>query len=148
MGTFRFYRDISDIPDSILLSSGQVIAEYDNEDNDLHMSLEVCGEVRVSYKGEIYRGVDEFPKELIERIKNDPNYWDIYAHSGEENDNEFGDIYVGNNNWFELFVSDSNGVFDSFLVDCENYTEKDIKEMFLEAEKEIQKGREAGHEMD
>ena len=131
--------DLTKYTDSMLFDStydqGNSIAagtfRYQNSDFDV--ALDVCGEVSVSFKGETYHRPSEFPDELIERIKNHPNDWECYAPSGEGNDDEESDIYVGLNNWFE-YISDNGG--DIFEDDLSKATPERILEDMMDIAKQ------------
>ncbi len=147
---FISYEDLTNIPDSMLLDSETVIAKCDCE--GYHMTLEVHGEVRVTVEKdggeEVYRCASEFPDWLIEAIKKDPNVWDTYAPTGEGNDNAEGNLYVSDNNWFEMFLFDENwGYVTSDVVDAENMSPEQIKvlfgELFDDYKKQEEKERKA-----
>lgn len=104
----NFYcEELSQYTESMLFDSGEEIAygEFQVNGHNVSVSLEVRGEVRVTYKGETYRTPTEFPDELKALIKEHPHNWDAYSPSGEGNDKEDGNIFVGNNNWFEFIFS-------------------------------------------
>lgn len=130
-----YYEDLENIPDSLLMESDTVIAEYHNDETNIHLSLQVCGEVKIEYKDSIYEGASEFPQELTDLIRN--GYYDEEGmhHSFEDNP----DVYVCNNNWFELFAEDEKGnkTHESWVCDCENYTAADIDSLFMDTEEEI-----------
>lgn len=122
---FICYKDLSDIPDSMLIDSDTVIAEYIDPDNDLRVSLEVRGEVRVVFQGDVYCYPSEFPEELKDYIKENKGIYELPE--------QFPDSYISDNNWFELFIMDKNGQYiTSDVVDCENQTPEEIKDMMKE----------------
>ena len=82
----RFFIDLSDINDSLLLDSGNIIAQYIAPDEKVMFTLEVMGDVKVYYDDETYKYPSNFPKELVEKIKN----------------KDWEGVEVGNNNWFEI----------------------------------------------
>ena len=120
-----YYKDISDIPDTLLIKSGTVIAEYHN--NDINLSLEVCGSIKIWYGEDYYTDPEEYPEALTDML--------MHGLYNEES--------ISNNNWYELFELDDKGdkTGKSWVVNCDNYTEKDIREMFEEAEDEIKRER-------
>ena len=119
------------------LDSEQTICSL--EDGDYEVTVEVRGEVNVTYKGENYRRPSEFPDELKERIANNPNVWDITAPSGEGVD-DGSNLYVGSNNWFELFIWDKDHNCLSYdCVDVEGYTYYQLKALCVEALKDYLK---------
>lgn len=139
--TMSLFIDISDIPDSILLASNQVIASYTDKEKDVSLSLEVRGEVHICYKDRDYYDASEFPKELVDIIRNG-----YYDEAGEHHSYlDSPDIYVSENNWFEMFEMNANDNYlgRTWVVDAENYTDADIKSLFEETAEEILKEREA-----
>lgn len=127
--------NMNDISDSMMLDSNQIIASMLTE-NDIMIYLEVKGEVRVTFEGETYRSYSEFPPELKDLIAND-RQWELDDR-----------VYVGNNNWFEAFVSgsaleDAGIAEESDVVDIENCSYgslfnvcKDIADRYTELIKE------------
>jgi len=134
-------KDLQPYVDSMLFDSGEQIAYMSYESGEwlINVSLEVCGEVRVEYKGESYRYPSEFPDELREKIKNDM-WWELYAPSGEGNDETEQLLYVDNNNWFEYIYDIIKAPADRFKYrdgyvcewDISTGTEEDIKADMLE----------------
>jgi hypothetical protein len=127
---FNCEEELSQFTDSMLFDSEDTsiaAARFVNK-NGKAVTVDLCvrGEVAVDYKGETYHRPSEFPDELIERIKNQPNDWDVYAPSGEGNDEEEGDIYVGLNNWFEYIWNYDNGASDGIVC------EQDISKMTVQ----------------
>ena len=126
MEKFKCYISLRNINDSMELDSGQVIAELTT---DTHlMSLEVCGDVRVHFDGDVFKCASQMPKELLKII-----------HDGEAFDNDR--VNVIDNNWFELFLYEKDGkgwkwTGISDLWDCEGYTKKELKEEMKAALKE------------
>ena len=100
-------KELSQYTESMLFDSGEQIAqgEFQIDGHTVFVWLEVRGEVRVTYKGETYRTPTEFPDELKALIREHAHDWDVYSPSGEGNDEEDGNIFVGNNNWFEFIVN-------------------------------------------
>lgn len=97
MKKVQFYEDISKVKDSMQFESDTVIVDMEDSECGLTASIEVRGEVNVTWKGKEYRKVSEFPEDLMHEIMTNPNW-----ANGE-------DIYVSNNNWFEVFVRDTDG---------------------------------------
>ena len=91
----EFYCDdnLSKYTDSMLFDSGTNIAygTYIYNDEEVDISLDICGSVEVTYKNEVYTTPSEFPIQLRNLIKAHPNDWDCED-----------DVYVGFNNWFEV----------------------------------------------
>lgn len=122
--TIRVYEDLSEISDSMLMQSGTIIAEYEDDENELYVTYEVQGDVNVRYKDEYYHGEDEMPEELKDIIKRG----ELFDHP---------DVYVGNNNWFSCTEWSEKGfggfaTFDD-VANLENMNPKaiaeDIKEL-------------------
>lgn len=103
---------------SMLFDSGEEIARgvFTCEGKELDISLRICGEVAVTYKDEVYHQPSDFPDELIQLIKEHPYDWDVYSPSGEGNDDEEGNIYVGLNNWFEYLFDGDGDVYEEDLA--------------------------------
>ena len=135
---FECDEDLSKYTDSMLFDSGENIAhaEFVSGEKTLTLDLDICGEVRVTYKGETYCRPSEFPDELKELIKKNPNRWDTVAPSGEGNDEEDSDIYVEFNNWFEvIYEFDDESFFmdgDVFEEDLSKFTPETLKNLLTE----------------
>lgn len=122
---FKVFEDLSKFKDSMLFDSGTIIATIECEYNEhiVQMDLKVCGYVKVYYKGDCYRYPSEFPQELKEIIKENPNGWNYV------DDN----IEVCENNWFEYIFTESfeghsysDGIM--FEDDLSKYSEEELKE--------------------
>ena len=120
---FEPFEDLTNIQDSMLIDSDTEIARLTLDDSVVkYATLEVRGDVNITYGGENYRTPSEFPEELKEVIRKNPNCWDT----------ECSGIFVGNNNWFEAFLWDENNQYlTSDCVDAENLSADSIKEMLL-----------------
>ena len=128
--SFECSDNLKQYTDSMLFDSGECIASgvFEVNGKEFSIDLEVCGEVAVNFKGEVYHRPSEFPDELIERIKSRPNDWMYYSPSGEGNDDEEGNVYVGMNNWFEYLMSNGDGdVFEEDLAEATS--EKILEDM-------------------
>ena len=134
---FNTYIDLTNINDSMELDSGQVIAEL--KIGRWHLSLEVRGEVRVTYNpdengsyenGVVYRWASYFPKKLLRMF-----------HDGETADAK--NVYVDENNWFELFVEKDGKSVNSEVVDAEGCGPQELFGMLVEAYKEYKACRHA-----
>ena len=120
---FEVFNSVENIPSSLLLDSGTEICSLKGNGYDLR--IEVKGEVRVTYKGVTYRTPSEFPEELKKIIRENP--FDIEAN---------GDVYIGNENWFEMFViGHENEYFDT--VDIENLTDEQLKAVCVDCLPEV-----------
>lgn len=132
--------DLTEIRDSMLLDSDTIVAYLSDEATNRSVSLVVRGYVDVRWCPEVdfvngvverYRQPSEFPKELKELIAKDSNW---------RNDPR---VCVDENNWFELFVDERIGnstwwknLF-SDVVDVENNTPEQIKDLLLETYEEV-----------
>ncbi|MCR5669649.1 MAG: hypothetical protein K6G10_01470 [Butyrivibrio sp.] len=111
---FECQTDCSNITDSMLLSSGTKIASI--KANGQECTIEVRGDVRVNFKREddgyldVYKDVSKMPKELVEMIR-DGSYLDSDR------------VYIGDNNWFEIFYKDYTE-----LIDCEGEGPEQLKD--------------------
>lgn len=115
-GRYSQYEDMKPIKDSMQFDSDTEICSYVSPDGKFTVTIEVRGEVRLTYNDETYTKPSEFPQEVKEIIKNG-DLWN--------ND----EVYIGNNNWFELFIWDCDGDYiDSDVVDIEGKTPEDIAE--------------------
>lgn len=113
-GIYSQFVDMKPIKDSMQLCSDTQICRYGPPDGQFKVTIEVRGEVRITYKDEVYTNPSDFPQEVKEIIKNG-DLWNT------------DEIYVGNNNWFELFFWDEEGNFlDSDVVDIEGMTPEEL----------------------
>ena len=113
-GIYTQYEDMKPIKDSMQFDSDTEICEYAPADKKVKITIEVRGEVRITYNDEVYTKPSEFPQEIKEIIKNG-DLWNT------------DEVYVGNNNWFELFFWDEEGNFlDSDVVDIEGMTPEEL----------------------
>lgn len=113
------------VTDPLLLSSGKEIYSA-SVDHKWDVSLRVCGDVRVTWKGSLYTDVSQFPDELKAFIRDNSNIFlaDFPEDSG-----------ISMNNWYELFVYNdkSECVFDEVLdEDVASLTEESVKEDICE----------------
>ena len=146
---FKCVEDLSKYTNSLLFDStskgGDRIASgiFVRDGKKITINLDILGDVAVTYKGEVYHTASEFPDELLEIIRKNPNDWEVYAPSGEGNDDEDGEMYATLNNWFS-FVCDETGDDEPYEDDLSKATPDDIltqmKEMaeilFNEAKKD------------
>lgn len=125
--------------DSMLFDSGTEIAQLVccKKDKSAVLSLEVRGHVALFYKGEKYCYASDFPDELTNLISTNPD-WEL-----DEN------IYVDENNWFEVLFStkdgkataieDFSGCWDGFVFeeDVSQLTPEEMKGLLLDIAAEI-----------
>lgn len=133
------YKDMTDISDSMLLTSGVIIAEAISGDGKYRAYIQTAGDVDLIYdpdgisdkksdgkSAEEYRSVSDFPEELINLIKKDDQWF--------EDDR----ICILNNNWFEidLYKTDpregEKPVSDD-TIDIENLSPDDLKKVIIDA---------------
>lgn len=117
---FECDSNLSQYVDSMLFDSGTEIANMVAETNgkEIEISLEVRGEVKVDFDGEIYRHPSEFPEVLSELIKTNPGCWDCEDY-----------VYVDMNNWFEYIYTVDNKYSDGVMCewDISKGAPEDIK---------------------
>ena len=125
--------DLRNINDSMELDSGQTIAEL--KIDNLDFTLEVRGHVNVTYNpdstkthegGDVYRCASDFPDELKKMF-----------HDGKTGDTP--NVYVDENNWFEIFSEENGKYINSQLVDAEGCNPAEIFSMLWESYIEYQK---------
>lgn len=116
---FYLHEDLTNMTDSMEFDSGTEIATLSFGDSEA--SIMVCGEVRVTYKDEVYRQPSEFPEELKEIIR-----------AGHVFDHE--DVYVGNNNWFAIqFRDGTEWDPNDNIVDVEGLSKQEIFSLMWDA---------------
>lgn len=112
---------VMEIKDSMQLDSNQTVAHLKVEDFDL--TLEVRGDVRVvwnpdpngSYKkGEVYKHASDFPEELMK----------VFAEGKDTA--EMKNIFIDDNNWFEVFIERGGETIDSIVADIWSFTPDEI----------------------
>lgn len=116
---FTQYEEMENVKDSLEFESETQICTLGN--SDYLVSLEVHGEVRVTFNDEVFRTPSDFPDELKALIR-------------ENEDWQFADnVYVGNNNWFELFLFKEKGgeleYITSEVVDAEGLSSEKLCDM-------------------
>lgn len=118
---FELYEDLTNVRDSMMFNSYTDIAKLTTPEGK-EMTLEVRGEVRVTTHDEngdiiaTYRGYSDMPADLKAKIA-DGSYLEDES------------IYVGDNNWFEVFYNDANLCE---CVDVENCTPAEIYELMAD----------------
>lgn len=121
---FKVFEDLSKFKDSMMFDSDTIVASMtcDYKDHLINIDLKICGYVKVFFKGECFTRPSDFPEELKEIIKKEPNGW------GTEDD-----IEVWENNWFEYIFNDnykghvfSDGIM--FEDDLSKYSIEQLKE--------------------
>ena len=110
--------------DSMCYDSGTIMASCDID--DFKVSIEVVGEVNVEYKGETYRHASDFPRELLNAFKDDLSAQAIFLGLAD-------DIYIHQNNWYEVFIYDDEGNWcDSYVEDyLPDWTLEGVKDYFV-----------------
>lgn len=111
---FFFLReeDRKGITDSLLLDSGQEILA--GTVGDVTVSVIVCGDVRIGWKGQVYKSASQFPDDLTEAIRTGS----FYVGQDEDEEN-----FIGNNNWYEVRVWRDKTLLEEDVADI------DISEM-------------------
>lgn len=109
-----------DITDSLLLDSGKVILKAETSDG-YKIDIMVIGDVRLLWKGEVYKSACQFPDELTETIR--------------KGDLGNADLEIGESNWYEMSVCYPNGelaVSDFIDLDLNTITEEELKSAVME----------------
>lgn len=117
-----------EVADSMQFDSGQSLAElrYDG----WLASLEVRGEVRVVWNpdpggttegGTAYRHASDFPEDLM----------DVFAHPEKHDRESMQNLFVDDNNWFEVFVEKDGRFVESFVVDLKDYKPETVLETLM-----------------
>jgi hypothetical protein len=113
--TFKQHIDMTNINSSLELNSDTVIADIAFENGNA-IELKILGDVRVEYKGDIYKEPASFPADLMDKIK-------------QNLDDDA--LIIWDQNWFELIYKDANGNYldrdyDDNTFDAEHATRTDI----------------------
>ena len=121
---------LSKYTDSMLFSSGTEIAHgtFEHEGKKLNISLQVRGDVDVTYNGKTYHDPKDFPEELKELIHKYPNDWmwaEVDDLTEEDDDSENYDILVGSSNGFEYVFEEDSEIYGDELS---NAIPEEIKE--------------------
>lgn len=79
------------------------VGKFFSNGKTISISLKLEGTMKVSYKGELYDSSSDFPDELKERIKAQPDTWDkkdfkiiafkAYQLTADPDDHEYWDVY-------------------------------------------------------
>lgn len=111
------------ITDSLLLDSDQVVLS--GTVDDVRVTVIVCGEVRIGWKGQIYKYASQFPDDLTEAIRNH-----TFRVGGDEDDENF----IGNNNWYEVRVWKNKKLLHEDYVDMDinDMTDDDAKNFVID----------------
>ena len=118
--------DLTRINDSMELDSGQCLASL--KVNGYEITLEVRGSVNVTYNpnsettyegGDVYRYASDFPTDLLQMF-----------HDGKTADAP--NVYVDENNWFEVFVEKDGKFIDSEVIDAEGMNPAELFSMLWE----------------
>ncbi len=112
--------DRKGITDSLLLDSGQEVLS--GKVRGYGVSVIVCGDVRVLWKGQVYKCASQFPEELTEAIRKGN-----LKSDGEED-------FVSMNNWYETRLSkDGKHLQDDVVdIDISGMTEDEAKSLILD----------------
>jgi hypothetical protein len=90
---------LEDCANSLLFESGDDIATL-KSDNGVCVCIDVTGETKIFYNGDVYRYARNFPAELTEAIK-------------DGSIEQMQDVEILDNNWFEVTVMKNGNVIDS-----------------------------------
>lgn len=156
----KIHKDLANITDSMLLESGTVVAEYHNEEENIHLSLEVVGNIALTFKGKNYYGASEFSDELRNLIE--AGYYQrggfqplfrggkmsgvtphrpLFSKFPAEKAlwTKHPDLEIRSTNWFEVFEVTKEQVRTgrAWSEECDGYEARDIEELFLEIESKL-----------
>lgn len=133
----KIHKDLANITDSMLLESGTVVAEYHNEEENIHLSLEVVGNIALTFKGKNYYGASEFSDELRSLIE--AGHYQSKFPAEKVLWTKHPDLEIRSTNWFEVFEVTKEQVRTgrSWSEECEGYEARDIEELFLEIESKL-----------
>ena len=149
---FNLFEEMKETKDSMQFDSEKTIATLKTD--NCYLTLEVRGEVYVCFSeknmddnSETCRRPSEFPQALKDLIAGKSPVLSAEGKVEPEGTPWECDyrVYVGNNNWFELFVwtDDTCSEFvTSDVCDAEGLTPEQILDMMLEFEKEVLKDKE------
>ncbi len=118
--TLKILVPLADLKDSMLMDSGQDVITINHRGYDV--SVRVCGEVRVDYKGSRYAAACQMPEDLLAKFRDGSAYSDP-------------DVNVIDNNWFEAFIdkdgqwTGSSSVIDDFDGESEEDVAKELVDM-------------------
>ena len=98
--------DLKKYISSMLFDAGTCIASvtFRRGEECLDIILQVFGEISITYKGKTYNEPDEYPDELVDMIKKDPEGWGNNP-----------DVEVSLNNWFEYIYDGSDDEYEGDL---------------------------------
>ena len=93
--------------------SGDTIAfgEFEHEGERFNISLEIRGEIRISFDGNIYTSPLEYPEDLTSLIKAHPYDFDVCDEAAGH------EIYIDNNNWFEYIFGPDGAMNDGYVYE-------------------------------
>ena len=112
---FKVYGDLSKYTDSLLFQDEKIASLLTKE---YKVTIEVIGDIRIFFKGNLYKCSSKFPEELIEIIENG----EVSEHS---------DVEIMDNNWFEIDVYERTGK-DEYVLVCDEVFEEDLSKMTQE----------------
>lgn len=100
----KIYIPLAECKDSLLYDSGEVIAQLTSTVG-IDVKVAVAGELRILYKDNIYRYIQNYPPELAAAISSGEIYQLV----------ERGQAEIQNSNWFEILVSYHNQTYAEVL---------------------------------
>ena len=115
----RIFVPLSKLKNSMLLDSGQEVIALKYKGYDI--SVRVCGDVRVTYKDNLYKASSQMPEELLEKFRDSSAYEDP-------------DVTIIDNNWFEAFI-DKDGTWTGWSTvvdDFENESKEAIASSLMD----------------
>jgi len=119
---FNCYENLEECKDSMLFDYGTNIASLSLEAPNgkiYSVDLMVDGEVYVEYDDDYYRNASDFPEELYNMFVDGTAY-------------DSDDVYIDDNNWFEVLFYVNGYCYDSEMFDGDSdlsmYTKDELKE--------------------
>lgn len=136
--------DMTKIVSSLQIDSGTEICSL--EKDNYEVSIRTAGEVKVFVgENDYYTNPSDFPDALKDLIKEHPNDFDSYT---VEKGPVQGDVYVSENNWFEMFIYKDGECLSSYVVDIEGQTKGELTDLmdssmtdWVNTYEEIQRGK-------
>ena len=114
------------LTDSLLIDSGQIA--FEGTYKGVRVAVVVCGEVRLVWKGEVYKTASQYPEDLEKAIR---------THRFEKQGGE-----IGANNWYELRVyKDKHSLNEVDVLNGDCLVEMDLNKMSDREAKEVMSAR-------
>lgn len=135
---FQVFENLNECIDSLLFDD-ETIAQLNTK--EYMVTIEVIGDIRLFFKGQLYKSAANYPDELVKLLKSGKAY---------ENEN----LEICDNNWFEINIYESTKNNEKELIndeilddidiskitkdDLKQYMSKHLKDYLELCEKEVQ----------